>query len=251
MDAATAWSAPATTGWLRQDEVRVWLASLDLGPRAVGRLADLLSDDESARARRLHFRRDAIRFVVGRASLRLRLAECLDVAPAAIRFHYGAHGKPELAAPFDRSGLQFNASRSDGIGLIAVTRGARIGVDIERIQPLPDLHDIAERMFSPAERRALHGLPPIRRPEGFFNCWTRKEAYVKAVGTGLLHPLTRFTVSLEPGEPARLEDVDGDAVAAGRWRFEALEAVPGCAVAIAVETPEARREGHRWREPST
>jgi 4'-phosphopantetheinyl transferase len=251
MDAATPWPARATTGWLRQDEVRVWLASLDLGPRAVAHLAGLLSEDESARARRFRFRRDATRFVVCRASLRLRLAECLDVAPAAIRFHYGAHGKPELAPPFDRSGLQFNASRSEGIGLIAVTRGGRVGVDIERIRSLPDLHDIAERMFSPAERRALRGLPPNRRPEGFFNCWTRKEAYVKAVGTGLLHPLTRFTVSLEPGEPARLADVDGDAAAAGRWRLEALGSVTGCAAAVAVETPGARRAGHLWRELST
>ena len=251
MDAATAWRAPATIGWQRQDEVRVWLTGLDLGPRAVARLAGYLSDDESARARRFHFGRDATRFVVGRASLRLRLAECLDVAPTVIRFHYGAHGKPELAPPFDRSGLQFNASHTDGIGLIALTRGRRVGVDIERIRPMPDLHDIAARMFSPAERRALRGLPPIQQPAGFFNCWTRKEAYVKAVGTGLLHPLTRFTVSLEPGEPARLEDIDGDAVAAGRWRLEALESIPGCAAALAVETREARRAGGLWQEPST
>jgi len=216
----------------------------------VARLAGLLSEDECARAGRFHFRRDANRFVVGRASLRLRLAECLDVEPAAIRFSYSAYGKPELAPPFDRSDLQFNASHTDGIGLIAAARGRRVGVDIERIRPMPDLHEIAERMFSPAERRALRGLPPIQQPAGFFNCWTRKEAYVKAVGTGLIHPLTRFTVNLEPGQPARLEDVDGDAAAPGRWRIEALDLVPRCVAAVAVERPAAAPAGHLWQEPS-
>jgi 4'-phosphopantetheinyl transferase len=223
-----------------EDEVRIWRASLDLGPLPLVRLAGLLSDDERGRAGQFHFSRDATRFVVARASLRLALAECLDVEPAAIRFRYGDHGKPGLAPPFDRSGLQFNVSHTDGIGLIAVTPGRRVGVDIERIRPLPDLHQIAERVFSPAERRVLRELPPHRQPEGFFNGWTRKEAYVKAIGAGLIHPLTRFSVSLAPGDPARLETVEGDAAAPDRWRLHALESVPGCAAAVAVEGPAAR-----------
>jgi 4'-phosphopantetheinyl transferase len=240
MGAATACRAAEDFVRLLEDEVRVWRADLDLEPPSVARLARLLSDDERARTGRFHFRRDATRFVVGRASLRLRLGGCLDVKPAMIGFRYGLQGKPELAPPFDRSGLQFNASRTDGVGLIAVTRGRRVGVDVERVRPVPDLHEIAERVFSPAERRVLHGLPPSRQSEGFFNCWTRKEAYVKALGTGLTHPLTRFTVSLVPGEPARLEDVDGDAAAHVGWRLEALEWVPGCVAAVAVEGPPAR-----------
>jgi len=116
-----------------------------------------------------------------------------------------------------------------------VTRGRRVGVDIECIRPLPDLDEIAERVFSPEERLALRRLPPARRPEGFFNCWTRKEAYVKAIGSGLAHPLTRFTVSLAPGAPARLEHVDDDPDAPERWRLETLVPDPGHVAAIAVE----------------
>src|SRR5438094_10495422 len=105
------------------------------------------------------------------------------------------HDMTELAPPYYLIGLRFNVSHSKSLGLYAVTRDRRVGVDIERIRPLPDLDEIAERVFSPEERLALRRLPPARRPEGFFNCWSRKEAYGKAIGYGLAPPLTRRTGS--------------------------------------------------------
>ena len=236
---------------LLMGEIWVWIASLDLEAEPAERLSRLLSDDEQERARRFHMRRDATRFKVGRAALRTILGECLGVEPQVVDFRYGPRGKPELAARFDRAGLRFNASHSEGLGLYAVTTWRRIGVDIERVRPMPDLESIAERWFSPHEQEELRRLAPGERNEGFFNCWTRKEAYIKAIGEGLSHPLDRFTVSLAPGGPVRLERVEGDPAEAGRWTLAAPTPEPGYAAAVAVEGRLTRLVCVRWKEPGT
>ncbi len=248
MAAAEAPSAGRPSASLPEGEVRVWLAGLDLEVETVERLARLLSQDERERAGRFHFRRDASRFMVSRAVLRTILGQCLGVEPNVVGFSAGQWGKPALAAPFDLTGLQFNASRSGWLGLYAVTRLGRVGVDIECRRPLPDLDDVAERMFSAHERQALRQLPPAQRPEAFFNCWTRKEAYVKAIGEGLSHPLDRFTVTLAPGASVRLEHVEGDPAEAGRWTLEALDPDPAYAAAIAVDGRPSGLVGLTWRE---
>ena len=229
-------------------EVTIWIASLDLGAEAVDRLEWLLSDDERERAARFCFHRDAIRFVVRRAVLRTILGECLGVEPCMVDFSYGPRGKPELAAPFDRSGVRFNVSHSASLGLCAVTGRRQVGVDIERLRPLPDLEAIVERVFSTRERQALSRLPSAERLQGFFNCWTRKEAYIKAIGDGFSHPLDRFTVSLAPGTPARLERADDDSAESGRWTLEALAPHPEYVAAIAIEGRPRRLACHRWQE---
>src|SRR5258706_10807838 len=147
MTASTsAWPVTHGLGPLLQGEIRVWHVNLDQVAPSIGRLVGQLSEDEVARAARFHFQRDAIRFVASRAALRTGLAECLGVAPRSLRLRYGAHGKPELAAPFDRAGLQFNLSHSESLGLYAVTATRRVGVDVERLRTLPDLDQIAERV---------------------------------------------------------------------------------------------------------
>lgn len=229
-------------------EVRVWIASLDLGAEAVNRLGRLLSDDERERAARFCYHRDAMRFVASRAVLRTILGECLGVELCMVDFTYGPRGKPELAAPFDRSGVRFNVSHSASLGLCAVTGRRRVGVDSERLRPLPDLDAVGERVFSPRERQALRRLPCTERRQGFFNCWTRKETYVKAIGDGFSHPLDRFTVSLAPGTSARLERADGDSAAPGRWTLEAFAPDPEYAAAIAVEGRLRRLVCHTWQE---
>lgn len=249
--ATAAWRTARGSSPLLDGKVRVWIASLDLGAEAVDRLGRLLSDDEQERAARFRFRRDAMRFVVSRAALRTILGRYLGVEPSVVGFSYGPHGKPELAVPFERTGLQFNVSHSESLALYAVTGQGRVGVDIERLRPLRHLDEIAERIFSPEERRALRRLPPIEQPEGFWNCWTRKEAYVKAIGTGLADPLVRFTVSLAPGAPARLEHVEGDPGAPERWTLEALSVDHGYAAAIAVEARTSELLCRRWQEPAT
>lgn len=242
---ALASSTPARLSPPGPGEVRVWLTKLDPGAAVVDRLFAVLSPDERKRAARFHFRRDAMRWIVGRTTLRAVLGHCVGTDPAAIAFDYGEKGKPALAGPTD---LQFSVTHSAEVAAYAVTVGAPVGVDVERLRPLDQLESIAEHTFSRRECEVLRGLPVQLRLAGFFNCWTRKEAYVKARGEGLSYPLQRFSVSLEPGAPARLESVDDAPGHVQAWTMEALPLPPGFAGAVVVATHPARVVCEWWEE---
>jgi 4'-phosphopantetheinyl transferase len=158
---------------------------------------------------------------------------------------YGPHGKPHLAGEFDGA-LQFNLAHSHELALFAFARGPELGIDLEWLQPLQDLEQIAARFFSPRENAVLRTLPKSQWVQAFFNCWTRKEAYLKATGDGLARPLEHFDVSLAPGKPARLLYVEGDARESERWFLRALTPAPGYAAALAVEEGQHCRLV-RWR----
>jgi 4'-phosphopantetheinyl transferase len=239
--------SPPMPASLAEGDVHVWRIDLDAGA-ADHRLWAALSPDEVARAARFHFERDRARFVVARAALRRILEDYLGTGPAAIAFVYGSHGKPALARPWSESGVCFNLSHSQEVGLCAVTRDRRIGVDVERIRPLDDMQYLAGRVFSASERAALHRLPPSARLAGFFNAWTRKEAFIKALGEGLSHPLERFDVTLAPDVPARIERIDGDPRRAARWALCAVEVDDEHVGAVAVEAPPPALQLRRWPE---
>ena len=226
-------------------EVQVWIADLDHATDVVDRLAGVLSPDERERAARFYFRRDATRFIVARATLRGILGGCLGVEPGALEFAYGPRGKPELG-DLAGSDLQFSVSHSADVAVYAVTHGRRVGVDIERLRLDVEIEAIADGTFSLRERAALRRLPTAQRVEGFFNCWTRKEAYIKALGEGLAYPLERFSVSLEPDAPARLEAVDDDPAEAAVWTMEALALPPGFVGAVIVEGRATQLVCSRW-----
>ncbi|HSN88888.1 MAG TPA: 4'-phosphopantetheinyl transferase superfamily protein, partial [Thermoanaerobaculia bacterium] len=117
--------------------------------------------------------------------------------------------------------------------------------DIEFLKPMPDCEQIAERFFSASERDVLRELPADRKEEAFFNCWTRKEAYLKAVGTGLAVPLDSFDVTLAPGEPPRMLTLEGNAERAARWFFQHFRPAENYIGALAIEGPSP--EGGEWR----
>jgi 4'-phosphopantetheinyl transferase len=221
------------------DEVLVFWADLDVGEQAAWRLADVLDAHERVRAARFHFRRDAIRFTAARAMLRRLLAGAVGAEPGELSFAYGPYGKPELSSPFAASGLQFNVSHSEGVGVFALVRGCRVGIDVERVRSLADLDAVAERTFSPREWAELRRLPSMDRELAFFRCWTRKESFIKALGEGLSHPLDRFSVTVQAEEPARLieTDVEGEA---GRWTLESLDPPTGFVGALALEGASLR-----------
>lgn len=207
--------------------VEVVVAALDVTAEAVHRLALLLSEDERQRAGRFAFEKGWRRFVVARGRLRELLAQRLDVRPEAIEFTYGRRGKPALAQSLCSDGLHFNVAHSGELAVYAFGRGGEVGVDVEAVRILPDADAIAARFFSPREREAYAALDSCHKPAGFFNCWTRKEAYIKALGDGLFHPLEGFDVSLAPGEPARIlriADTPGDRCG---WRLAGFIPAPG------------------------
>ncbi len=244
---------------MSKSEIHVWRAALDPSAGYVRQLAQMLSADESERAARFHFERDRRRFIVGRGVLRALLGCYLGLEPAQVRFRYGPRGKPHLAEAADAdvsynelahyNCICFNLAHSHELALYAFIRGREIGVDLEHVHPLPDAEQIAARFFSPGENAAWQALPESQRLEAFFNCWTRKEAYLKACGDGLARPLDQFEVSLVPGEVARLLRVQGQAEETARWWLQALEPADGYIAALAVEIEERRvRERVRGEE---
>jgi Phosphopantetheinyl transferase len=234
------WGLAPKTPVLSSDEVHVWCAELDQTASRVHNLQQTLDGNERARAERFYFKRDRNHFIVAHGFLRVILSRYLNIEPDDLRFCYSPYGKPMLAEKFDRDRLCFNLSHSHGLVLYAVTRGREIGIDIERIRPDLACDRIAEAFFSPREVAALRIVPTSRQLEAFFNCWTRKEAYIKARGEGLSFPLDRFDVSLAPGEPATLLNTIGDPRETSRWSLRELDLALGYVAALAVE-------GHDWQ----
>jgi 4'-phosphopantetheinyl transferase len=231
--------SPVSPLGFRPGEIHVWSIRLDPAPATVERLERLLSPDERERAGRFRFEKHRRQYAVGRGALRTLLAgylgEQVGGRPEAIRFRYGHRGKPFLEPPLDAGGLQFNLSNSDELALAGFVIGPEIGVDVEYLKPMPDCEQISERFFSESERQVLRGIPGARKEETFFNCWTRKEAYLKAVGEGLAAPLDSFDVTLAPGDPPRMLSLEGDFERAARWFFHHLLPAERYIGAVAIE----------------
>jgi 4'-phosphopantetheinyl transferase len=170
-----------------------------------------------------------------RAVLRVILGAYLGVAPSAVTYTVNEFGKPAVIASATCCGLSFNASHSEGVALIAIGRSVRVGVDIERLRPVAEAESIAGRFFARNEAAALLCLPPRDRVQGFYNAWTRKEALVKALGSGLSTPLDAFEVSVRPGEAAAIVRMDIVGEAAQGWRLHHMEPAVGFVGALAVD----------------
>ena len=233
------WLVPTASLALSANEVHIWLARLDSSAMHVQQIARCLAEDERSRAERFRFERDKQRFIIGRGALRSILGRYLQIDPGRVRFSYGPNGKPGLEESLGDNALRFNLAHSEGLALYAFTRGREIGVDIEYLRTIPDADEIAKRFFSPNENAELQALPASDREAVFFDFWTRKEAYIKALGVGLSHALDQFDVSLVPAEPARLVDVGMACDDASRWSLKALLPAPDYVAALAVE-------GHDW-----
>jgi 4'-phosphopantetheinyl transferase len=210
------WSPAAGPSSFPAGRVDVWRLSLD-HPSKAATDPGILSPDELARAGRFHFERDRARFIRCRSALRFLLAGYLESPAHEIRFEYLASGKPQLLPEQNPRALHFNVSHSANLALIAVGAELSLGVDIEKIRDDIDAAALAERFFSPRERAGLQALPEHLLVPGFFACWTRKEAFLKATGAGLSFPLADFSVSTHPDLPPQLEDLLGDAEARNRW----------------------------------
>jgi 4'-phosphopantetheinyl transferase len=207
----------------------VHLEKLTAGPEPWRRL---LSVEERERAARFRFPRDQRRFTVTRALLRLLLGGYLEADPEALSFRMLEHGKPVLSGRHEGTPLHFNVSHSDGMAIFGLTLDRSIGVDVERIRHDFEVVTIAKRFFSAAEQRDFLSLPAAQQHRAFFDCWTRKEAYVKALGDGLSHPLHQFDVSLVPGERARLIATRPDPREVSQWTMSAPDVGTGYAAAI-------------------
>jgi 4'-phosphopantetheinyl transferase len=225
-------------------DIQLWQVDLAQSTANPEELARTLSKDEQDRAKCFKFVRDRHRFTICRAALRQIIATTLEVDPVALEFLMGPHGKPRLA----RSDLRFNISHSGPRALIALTQERELGVDIEETRPFDDMLGIARRFFSPSEAERLCALPdPAAVTRAFFECWTRKEAFIKALGDGLSHPLDTFCVTFFPDETVELRI---STQASDRWALLNIDAGPGYTAALVFEHrpdgPDCRVVHRRW-----
>jgi 4'-phosphopantetheinyl transferase len=217
------------------DDIEIVMAALDLPQADVDEAQLLLSDEEKQRADRFVFDRDRNRFIVARATLRTLLAERLKVSPESIELSYGEYGKPYLSGRFAYSELSFNVSHSQDVALYAITCGREIGVDVEAIAEMNDRDEVAGQCFSAREIDAYRSLDEEDRTLGFYNCWTRKEALVKALGDGLNFSLADFDVTLAPDVPARILSLGKKPGDECGWELHAFAPQPGFVAAVVIE----------------
>jgi 4'-phosphopantetheinyl transferase len=217
--------------FLAQGELHIWLARLDVSEKEQAAYARLVAPDESARAERFHFEHDRRFFVAGRGILRILLGRYLACPPERLAFLYGLKGKPSLPGTV----LEFNLAHSGGLAVFTVACGGAVGIDLERVRPVPDFDRIMNSFFAAAEIHAISALPAADQLRAFFTCWTRKEAYLKATGDGITVRLDRFSVPVVPGSPPSLLHVEGASEEARRWSFQELPLGPEYVGAVAFE----------------
>lgn len=239
------WLSPPQNISLPADEIHVWCADLTQKSAVVQTLFNTLSPDERQRADKFVFEKDRERFIVSRGALRQILGSYLDISPARIAFTRNHFGKPRLDS--NDNLICFNASRSRDVGLYAIAGGREVGVDVEFINEEFAGLEVAGRFFSPDEIAALNNLPQEQQTAAFFSCWTRKEAFIKAVGQGLSFPLSEFTVSVNPAELKPLLSTNDSQKAQG-WSLLTLFPRPDYASALAVEGEIDIIRFHRWAE---
>ena len=224
------WREPPEALSLPTGEVHVWRLALDQPASVLTEFRHTLDANELERAGRFHFEKHRRHFIAGRGGLRYVLSRYLDVKPKQLRFTYGTFGKPAL----EGKELRFNMSHSHGLALFAVSADRELGVDVEHIRADFASEDIARRFFSHLEVAAFNALPKEDQVAGFFRCWSRKEAYIKAIGRGLSEPLDAFDVTLARGEAALLRASGQDV---SRWTMFDLDAGDDYAAALLVEAP--------------
>lgn len=220
------------TGGIDPLEVQAWFVALVANPETKKHFRGLLSADEKERATRFRFAHLRYAFTLARGALRVLLSRYVGVAPGEIRFGYGARGKPYVAWP--STALGFNLAHSGRFACYAFADGCELGVDIEHIRPVRDQAQIVRRFFSREECEEWLALDESQRGDAFFRCWTRKEAYIKAVGDGLSIPLDSFRVSLGPNAPAALLDVKSAPGECAKWAFHSLSPGEGYTGALAL-----------------
>jgi 4'-phosphopantetheinyl transferase len=227
---------------LERGELHVRFARLDRMPARLTRMRTILNPEETARADRFFMDVHRNRFIAGRALLRDLLAGYLGQPPEAIRFVYNQWGKPALAPGFVTRDLRFNLSHSQDLAMYAFVIERDVGVDLEMIRAEVANERVAENFFSPSEVQTLRALPLEHQAEGFFNCWTRKEAYVKARGQGLSIELKSFDVSLIPGQEAKI--LRGDDC--GGWSLVSFKPEQGFVAAMAIQGSPLQIAKPRW-----
>ena len=242
------WSPAPNDLILADHEVHVWRAQVELPSSQVQQLRGILTDDELGRADRFYFEIDRRRFIAARATLRSILSCYLAIYPGHLRLYYNQYGRPYLGPEFSSSLLNFNLSHSGSMALYAITRNMEIGVDVERVRSDLEYEEIAKRFFSLNEVAILRTIPTEKKLEAFYNCWTRKEAYIKAHGKGLSLPLDSFDVPFAAWELPKLLIAKDEPQERSLWTLLDLKPGFGYIGALAVQGIGCRFRFWEWNQ---
>lgn len=226
-------------------EAHIWCIRLCQETSVVEKLFDLLTTNERERAAKYHFQTDRMRFIIARGAVREILSRYLDIEPNLICFSYNRYGKPVLDEEINNCRLHFNVSRSQDFALCAVIGEREIGVDIEFINQENANLDVADRFFSQSEAINLNAFPENEQTAAFFRCWTRKEAYIKAVGKGFSYPIQDFSVSVG-AERSTILEITHRTQKTRRWSLTTFLPHPEYVATIAVEGLPAKIKLRDW-----
>lgn len=239
------WQNPLCLPSLDNDQVHIWRANLNLSNVAIQHLATFLSNDEIARANKFYFPEHKRRFIVARGILRQLLSNYLNISPKKIEFDYGDRGKPQLSKSSNNS-LQFNVSHSQEYALFGFASDRLIGVDIEYLREMPDAIKIARRFFSPPEFQLIASLDDQQQQKVFFKLWTAKEAYLKALGTGLAGSLNSIEISFEDDN---LLITEGTAIL-DNWFICSYIPADNYVAAMAIDKKITKQQIRFWNAPA-
>ena len=234
---------------LAPEVLHVWSIRLTQSDDVVRALEGHLSVDEARRADRYRRELDRTRYVVAHGALRELLADYTVQTPRNISFGHTATGKPFLIDDQGEQRLRFNLSHAGEWAIVALASSMEVGIDIEQIDSDVSVEAVAERFFSRSEFEALQEVPSEQRTLAFFTAWTRKEAYVKARGEGIVSRLQGFSVSIAPEQIPILLTDSIDAHATLHWRIYDLDIARGYAAALAAEGVTHRLRTMRWTPP--
>ncbi|MGH7796208.1 MAG: 4'-phosphopantetheinyl transferase family protein [Candidatus Binatia bacterium] len=238
------WPTPPDPLPSLEGSIHVWAVALNDAQFDARSRPSRLSPEEQARAERFKFAKDRRRYRVAHVALREILAGYLKVATEDLQIVDGQNGKPQLAAGLASSGVEFNLSHSHERALIAVTQGLVVGIDVEFVKNEFGFHDIAEHFFTQREVSALHALPPPLQRQAFYKCWTSKEAFLKAKGTGLSGALDEVEISLTTAHRVAIDaSVDG-------WSLTELNPGDAYEGALVVEGEAMPIQRYRWQTTS-
>ena len=220
-------------------EIQLWSIDINSASHDVEELLSLLSDDELERAKKFRFQKHLHRWIVGRAMLRTILSAMTQRSPESVAFEYNEHAKPYLPYSSGHERIHFNLTHSSDLALIAVTSAGPVGIDVERIKPLSNIDAVVSRFFSPAERDEFAGVTgDVDRLKAFYACWTRKEAYLKALGCGISKPTDTFDVTFLSNSEPEIIAIDGDNDTARDWLLFDLKVTPGYVGALAIRSKD-------------
>ncbi|CAE6724039.1 4'-phosphopantetheinyl transferase family protein [Paraburkholderia aspalathi] len=212
-------------------EVHVWQWDLDVCSGDVDQYWEMLSAQERERADKFRFERHRRRFVAGRGELRRLLSRYLGLSPREVALAYGSDGKPFCTSQPPGWRICFNLSHSENAAALAISSGFEVGIDVEQLRPIEESMPLD--VFSTRERAEFTALPDTERQNVFFESWARKEACLKALGTGFILPPAHFEFDLSIRGDTMPRFVGGEAEEATHWRICTLSSSPTCAGAVA------------------